>query len=318
MPEQKTFPSRKTTFPLFAEDVGDGWLQLLNLIMHCGTVKGTRKGERLAEILNSVVTVKLAEEEGPPIPCFDCSADEFEAHYQHFSSPSCPEGIDYTCGERLQRWSCFGRETNTLEQVNQLERTIARLEESRDTKRATMVVLGPTDLEELDNAPCIISANFNIVDERLFGTYVLRSDDVYSIWPYSALSLIRLQRQVSARLAVPVDSATFISHSAHIYERDWDNAWAKLDKWFKRPLPLKTDPSGLFFFGIDKGRVRAMLINPEVDKVLWEGEFDSPEDLAWYIVDTMPWLAPQHIRYIGQESARLDQALRDNIPYEQG
>jgi hypothetical protein len=95
-------------------------------------------------------------------------------------------------------------------------------------------------------------------------------------------------------------------------------AHVKLDKWFERPLPLQTDLSGLFFFGLDNGRVRAMLISPEVDRVLWEGEFQDPEDLARYIVDTMPWLAPHHLRYVGGESVRLAQALREGIPYEQG
>ena len=53
-PRQTTFPSRKTVFPLFAEEVGNGWLQLINLVTHCGTVKGTRSGDRLTEVLGEV------------------------------------------------------------------------------------------------------------------------------------------------------------------------------------------------------------------------------------------------------------------------
>ena len=59
-----------------------------------------------------------------------------------------------------------------------------------------------------------------------------------------------------------VASATFIVHSAHIYERDWDTAEKTLDRWFKRPLPLQTDPSGLFLFGLDEGRARAHADHP--------------------------------------------------------
>jgi thymidylate synthase len=318
IPQQTPFPSRKTTFPILAHEMGDGWLQLLNLIMHCGTVKSTRKGRRMAEVLNAIVTVKLASDEEAPSPCFDFGAEEFEAYYRHFVSLSRHEGMDYTCGERLRNWSWFDHEINGTKLVDQLDRTIARLRRSRDTKRGVMVLLGPTDLDKLDDAPCLVSVAFNIVDERLYGTYVLRSDDIYNAWPLNTLSLIRLQREVSKRIDAPVDSATFISHSAYIYERDWGKAHAKLDKWFKRPLPLQTDPSGLFFFGLDNGRVRAMLISPEVDRVLWEGEFQDPEDLARYIVDTMPWLAPQHLRYLGGESTKLAQALREGLPYEQG
>lgn len=205
-----------------------------------------------------------------------------------------------------------------MEQINQLERTIDRLQRSHDTKSGTMVLLGPTDLDWLDDAPCVVSANFNIVDGQLYGTYVIGTDDIYNTWPFNALSLIRLQRELSKRLGTPVNSATFVSHSAYIYEGDWGKAWAQLDKWFKRPLPLQTDPSGLFFFGIQDGVIRAILISPEVDKVLWEGEFSNPEDLSRYIVDTMPWLTAQHVRYIGEEAVRLGRALREDVPYEQG
>jgi thymidylate synthase len=300
-----------------AEEVGDGWLQLLNLIMHCGTVKGTRKGDRLTEVLNAVVTIELASGEGLP-PCFDFGTDEFEVYYRHFSSLSCPEDVDYTYGERLQNWSWFNRETNRMEQVNQLERTIDRLQRSHDTKSGTMVLLGPTDLDRLDDAPCVVLVTFNIVDERLYGTYVIRSEDIYNAWPFNTLSLIRLQREVAKRIGIPVNSATFISHSAHIYERDWGKALAKLDKWFKRPLPLQADPSGLFFFGVENGRARALFVNHEADKVLWEGESSDPEELIRYIVDTMPWLTAQHIRYLGEEGAKLTRALKEGIPYEQG
>ena len=127
-----------------------------------------------------------------------------------------------------------------------------------------------------------------------------------------------MQREVAERVGVPVASATFIMHSAHIYERDWDRALTTLDRWFARPLPLQTDPSGLFLFGLDEGRARAMLITHEADAVLWEGEFDSPEELSWYIVDVMPWLSAQHIRYIGQECASLMRALGDGEDYVQG
>jgi thymidylate synthase len=317
IPQQTGCPSRKTTFPLFAGDVGDSWLQLLNLVMRCGTVKSTRNGERLTEVLNAMATIKLpGEEETIPL-CFDFGTDEFEAYYRHFVSLSPPQDMDYTYGERLRNWTSFDQKTGRTEQVNQLERTIARLQRSHDSKRGTMVLLGPTDLDKWDDAPCVVSVTFNVVEERLHGTYVIRSDDIYNAWPFNALSLIRLQREVSKQIGMPVDSATFISHSAHIYERDWDKAWVKLDKWFKRPLPFQADCSGLFFFSVENGRARALFISPEADKILWEGESPDPGNLIRYIVDTMPWLTAQHIRYLGEEFAKIARALKEGVPYEQ-
>jgi len=318
VPERIAFPSRKTAFPLFAEDPGDGWLQLLNLTLRCGTLKGTSEGERLAEVLNAVVTVELTDREGAPPPFFDFSADELDAWHRRFVSPSGSDDADYTYAERLRSWPRSDPEPGRPELANQLERVIERLKRSHDTRSGTVVLLGPTDLAILDDAPCVVSITFNVVDERLYGSYVLRSEDVHGAWPFDALSLARLQREVADRVGIPVASATFIMHSAHIYERDWDRAWKTLDRWFARPLPLQTDPSGLFLFGLDEGRARAMLITHEADAVLWEGDFDSPEELSWYIVDIMPWLSAQHVRYIGQECASLMRALRDGEDYVQG
>jgi thymidylate synthase len=318
VPERVAFPSRKTTFPLFASELGDGWLQLLNLTLRCGTAKGTSEGERLAEVLNAVVTVELTDREGALPPFFDFTADEIDACHRRFASPSGSGDADYSYAERLRSWPRSDPEADGADPTSQLERTIERIKRSHDTRSGTLVLLGPTDLERLDDAPCVVSATFNVVDERLYGTYVLRSEDVHNAWPFDALSLVRLQREVAGRVGIPVASATFIMHSAHVYERDWDRAWKTLDRWFERPLPLQTDPSGLFLFGLDEGRARAMLITHEADAVLWEGEFSSPEELSWCIVDIMPWLSAQHIRYIGQECASLMRALREGEEYVQG
>ena len=322
IPERVEFPSRKTTFPLFAKDLGDGWLQLLNLTLRCGTVKGASEADRLAEVLNAVVTLELAgkeesQEEALP-PFLDFTTDEFEACHRRFTSASGPEDADYTYAELLRSWPWCNQEDDGPKPTNQLERTIERLKRSNDTRSGTVVLLGPTDLDRLDDAPSVVSVSFNIVEERLYGTYVLRSEDVHNAWPFDALSLVRLQREVAERVGIPVASATFIMHSAYLYERDWDRAGKTLDRCFERPLPLQTDPSGLFLFGLDEGRARAMLITHEADAVLWEGEFNSPEDLSWYIVDAMPWLSAQHVRYIGQECASMTRALQEGEEYVQG
>jgi hypothetical protein len=61
-----------------------------------------------------------------------------------------------------------------------------------------------------------------------------------------------------------------------------------------------------------------MLIDHDANDILWEGEFEDPEDLSWYIVDVMPWLHPQHIRYVGQECASLMRSIREGECYLQG
>lgn len=305
--QEAPFPLRKTSFLLSAEHVADGWLQLLNLVVRCGRVK-EGKGDRFTEVLNAVVTIELADKEGEFPPQFDFGSEEFEAYYQRFLSPSRPQGG--------QDWSWFSPETG-VEQVSQLERAIDRL---RSSHGGTMLLLGPSDPDRPDAAPRVVLITFNIVEERLCGSYVFQYDDIYNAWPLNALSLTRLQREVSKRIGVGVDSATFVCQSAYIYERDWDRARAKLDKWFKRqrPLPYRPDIAGMFILSPENDRARALLLSPAADSVLWEGVSPDPEDLIRYIIDTMPWLSAQHIRYLGQEVVKLTRSLREGAPYEQG
>ncbi len=315
-----TFPSRKTSFPMFADDLGDGWLQLLNMVLRCGLVKCSEEGDRVADALNAVLTIELDQEEEGPASFFEFNRDEFETYYRHFMSSSPSEYRDYSYGQRLQeaplRRSKGGEETVRM---NQLQRVVEQLKKSQDSRSGTMVLLDPIDLQVAnEGAPNIISVTFDILDGELFGSCVLRATDIYNEWPLEAMSLVRLQREVAAELGVPVGSATFIIHSAHINEGNWKQGWRLLEDHFKRPLPLKTDPAGLFLFGIENGKSRGMLITHEADAVLWEGEFDDPEDLSWYLLDVMPWLMPQHTRYIGQECAALMRALKDGGCYVQG
>jgi thymidylate synthase len=309
IPERKVFLSRKTTFPIFSSDVGDAWLQLLNLTLKIGTSKQSPTGEGFAEALNTIVTIESPtledgeentnHDEFPDY--FDFNRDDFEQRYR----PSYLKGL------------------NDSEGGDQLERACEQLKASLDADTGTVVFPGsifpgPEGSESPETTPALISATFNVIDQKLFGSFVLRSADVYTDWPHEATALGRLQRDVSKKLGLEAGSSTFIIHSAQLYERDWSRSTSILENFFKRPLPLHVDPSGVFLFGNDSGKARAMLLNHDASAIQWEDAFADPEDLSWYIVDVMPWLLPQHIRYVGQECASLMRAMRESECYEQG
>jgi hypothetical protein len=292
IPERKVFLSRKTSFPIFSNDVGDGWLQLLNLVLRIGAEKQQPDGERLAEALNAVVTIGLpviAEDlevevekpaEFPPFLGFD--REEFERYYRRFEDAA----------DRLKR--------------------------SLEAQPDAASTLDPRELCDPESAPHLVSASFDTVDGELFGSFVLRRTDVYRDWPLEAMALMRVQRELAESAGLAPGAATFVVHSAILHARDWKRTQEVLDEFFKRPLPLQVDHSGIFLFGNDGGQARAMLLDHDAGTIFWEDAFANPEDLSWYIVDAMPWLLPQHIRYVGQECASLLRAMRENECYLQG
>lgn len=318
IPVRKIFHSRRTTFPIFASDLGDSWLQLLNLAMRIGTQKQTAGGEQMAEALNAVVTIETpvredGEKREAGFPTFlDFNRDDFDRYYQRFEAASSGEGTlarsPHPYGGRLHDWHG----------VDQLEAVCDRLKKSADTRSGTLVFLEPNELGNPNVASDLISATFNAIEEKLFGSFVFRSIDLYTDWPLEAMALVRLQREVAERLGLGAGSATFVVHSAYLYERDWERSLRVLHDSFKRPLPLQVDPSGIFLFANDGGKARAMLLDHDASTIFWEEAFSDPEDLSWYIVDVMPWLLPQHIRYVGQECAALMRAIREGECYLQG
>jgi hypothetical protein len=290
IPERKVFLSRKTSFPIFSRDVGDSWLQLLNLALRVGSDKQTNAGPA-AEALNAMVTIGL-----PVI------AEDLE--------------VEVTPPEDFPEYLEFGRDDfeRRYEQLQPLpfDRFCAALGADG------VAVLDADELRNLSVASNLVSATFNVVEGRLYGSFVLGCVELFRDWPLQALSLVRVQRELAAKLGVEADAATFVIHSAQLHASDWEQAQKLIEESFKRPLPLQVDHSGVFLFGNDGGKARGMLLDHDAAAIFWEEEFADAQKLSWYIVDAMPWLLPQHIRYVGQECATLMRAMQEKECYLQG
>jgi len=290
VPARKVYLSRKTSFPIFSRDVGDSWLQLLNLTLRIGSDRQTDAGTA-AEVLNAMVTIGL------PVIAEDLEAEVTPAE-------------DFPAYLELDR-DTFERRYESL-QLPCFERLCTALEGSG------VAALDADELRKLDTGSNLVSATFHEVEGRLYGSFVLGCVELFRDWPLQALSLIRVQRQLAAKLRLEADAATFVLQAARLLATDWERSEKVLEESFKRPLPLQVDHSGVFLFGNDGGKARGMLLDHDASAILWEGAFDDAQKLSWYVVDAMPWLLPQHIRYVGQECASLMRAMQEKECYLQG
>ncbi len=315
IPTRKVFLSRKTSFPVFSQDVGDAWLQLLNLALKIGSDKETRDGERFAEVLNTVVTVGL------PVVAEDLEVEELpvsKTHADHLDFT--PEEFDQyflgltdsTPSEHVSPSSVRDARLHELGGFDQIESVCEQLE---DADANAMLFFTPT---APDRTPGVLSGSFDVTDGALYSSFVFRSCDIYADWPIEAMALQRLHARVAERLGVEAGAITYMVHAARLSARDWERAQSLLAEHFVRPLPLQVDPSGVFLFGNDGGKARAMLLDHDAGTIFWEEAFDTPQELSWYIVDAMPWLLPQHIRYVGQECSTLTRAMEESVCYLQG
>lgn len=318
VPELREFKPRSAPILLHATDPADGWLQALNAVMRCGVRKNTRKKESIANYFEIAVSFPALEIETID-ECFDFNKADLDVYCAEMLSPDPPpEGIDYRYGQRLQNWRGH----------NQLDEAINRLVENIDTKRGTVAVLDPTDLEEREDAPCLNQITFAVVDGKLNMSVIFRSHDMYAGWPQNIMALLRVYRMVIERLkdkGVGCGRFTVLSQNAQIYERHFAFAEKKLSEhWItleniNSKAAFTPDPAGAFVFVIDEktGKVKATMKNSLGDANLLEAEHHSPSALIKWIIATMPWLDAQHIRYLGIQEAKLLLALKEKIPYRQ-
>lgn len=309
VPDRLELPSRGATVPIIASDPGEGWLAALDLVMRAGSVRGTRKDEVIAHYFNVIVYFPVPPEETIP-PAFEMTPVDLEAYASKFIARQKPEGVDYSYGSRMQDWRGH----------DQLAEVIARLRQSPETKRATISLLDAADLSTLEDAPCLVTITFSIGRGELHGSYVFRSHDLYGGWPYNVMALLRLHRHVATQVGVGPGSMTVISQNAQIYERHWPSAKERIERYGKtleryRPR-WRQDPAGNFVLAIEEdGTVRVTHTSPGGDEVYWEARHRNPSILIGWIVETMPWLDRQHVRYLGREEQKIIQALKQGPPY---
>ncbi len=321
IPKRKVFHSRRTSFPVFSTDPGDSWLQLITLVLKIGTEKMSPDGERYAQALNAVVTIGLpviAEdlevEHKPEIvehgAYLDFNPDDFDRYFRRLTTSA--------RSSDLRPESDRGARLHELHGFDRFESLCAQLGGCEGEASGATLLFAADEASASRHAPCVLSGTFEITEGVLFGSFVFRQADVYADWPLEAMALRRLHRMIGQRLDLEVGATTFVIHAAHLHDRDWERAGRLLEQRFERPLPLQVDPSGVFLFGDDGGKARGMLLDHGAGTIFWEDEFENAQQLSWYIVDAMPWLLPQHIRYVGQECSTLTRAMEESISYLQG
>ena len=122
---------------------------------------------------------------------------------------------------------------------SQLSEVVKELVEFPGTRRAYISVLnGETDnllLSSLRNGelptveyPCTIGFNFRTRKDggvrKLDMTVFMRSQNMYTVWPYDYLINLKLFHAVSKATGYEIGSLYGVVSSAHIYERDFGNA----------------------------------------------------------------------------------------------
>lgn len=203
------------------ETIREAYLNAINTVFKYGDKVNDERRTVTTEILNMVSTITYPEGYLFPInPLKDIpkgsvwNEERLNKYKKEFLTGD-KKGFVYTYGERL-----FGND------CNQIRKSMERLNENLNTRRATSVTLRPRQDQDREDIPCLILVDFKVRDGVLFTTGVWRSHDIYGAYFPNLVGLYSVAKYVKEHVdgINSIGEMTIQSISAHIYETDYASA----------------------------------------------------------------------------------------------
>lgn len=110
--------------------------------------------------------------------------------------------------------------------VSQLDRVINELKESPDSRQGIIQIhnylYDSQNIGGKRRIPCSMHYQFLLRNKKLYGVYVMRSNDFYGHFCVDILVAARLQMYIAKELKSKVGSLIYFSGSLHAYQKDFD------------------------------------------------------------------------------------------------
>lgn len=306
--ENMELPSENAVFVVRRSRVAECWIDILKNIMAFGKIKGSQYGERQKELVDLITIVENEDPANFYLPGYlPLTEKQIGEYIPTITTAKKIEGAKYTYGQRL-------REYGGVDQIQDIIDLIAKIPYSRRGVASTWNV----ELDRVsENPPCLDLFQILVQGSKLSLTVYIRSNDMFLGWPENAFGILALQNLIvqevnkkNPQLNLQRGSVITISASAHIYERNWEEAKRILKENPK--LQCAWDPRGNFVIEISDGFIDVYNTSDPVN-LRWQGKS------AHELIDQMIFYVSQisHAAYLGRELTKAEFALKNNSEYIQ-
>lgn len=306
--ENMELPSEKAVFVVRRSKVAECWIDILKNIMVFGKIKSSQYGEAQKELVDLITIIEDEDAENFYLPAYLSLTEKQAREYiLTVATAKSIEGVKYTYGQRL-------REHGGIDQIQDIIDLIARTPYSRRALASTWNVEWD---HASDNPPCLDLVQVLVQNNKVSLTVYIRSNDMFLAWPEDAFGVLALQDLIvkkangkNPELNLQRGPVITISASAHIYERNWEEAKRILKENPK--LQCAWDPRGNFVIGIFDGFIDVYNTSDPAN-LRWRGKSSQEllDQLIFYI-SQIP-----HAAYLGRELAKAEFALKNNLEYIQ-
>jgi thymidylate synthase len=320
--DETTYPtvSDENAFLIRGKTIAEIWLNILDIIMKFGEEKPSEYGIKQKEILDVMAVIETQEEK--IMPWLKFTDEDLKRYYQKFFSSEKSESLSYTYGERLFKYPLVSAKEKSTEEIkstfDQIEGIVERLRKTPYTRRAIAFTWNMNIDTKSENPPCLTQISWNIKNNLLYQTAVLRSNDMFGAWPMNAFALKELQKKIADRLNLKTGYLIMISNSAHIYENNWKECREILQKFFvDKMMSFEQDKLGYFVISIENEEivVQHHINDGRKSDFVFRGK--SAIELYRRILHENLVSRFDHAAYLGKELIRAEIALRENKKYFQ-
>lgn len=308
-PENPELPAGLPGQRITGQTLADVWPRVLQEVLRFGNSVPTNYGDS-RELLNLVSVIE--DPKGsllqPSLLAAGLTVDDLTDYYSRsFMGTVVPDGVAYTYGSRLK---C---------NPNQVAITRSLLRTSPDTRAAWLTPWRPEeDCGKEEGRPCFVGAWFRAVGNSLNLTVTFRSQCLFMAFPLNLAAACRWLVEEADLLGMEVGVVTCVSMSAHIYDRDLEDA-SKVVSEHVKPGAWSQDPRSAWRVWLAGKKIidddglpveinhayHAEVTDPGGTRVLRLFEAPTKERLTRDIQASGLVTSVQHALWLGAEIGRL-------------
>jgi thymidylate synthase len=204
---------------IIEKNADTAWKKILKAVLENGTDFKDRDNRICREVLNATITIKDTSSITKPI--------EIINSFNKWVYPPLEEleTVSLSRKEIPGYYYNYGARAFNLDGVNQIDDYVVPLLKNDNTsRRATVVFYDPRkDSQPFKrDIPGMIMMNFNVRNNKLDVTTLVRSNDLFFGWPANIYQTSILQAYVAKAIGSKLGSITTKSISAHIFDDQFD------------------------------------------------------------------------------------------------
>ena len=198
----------------------EAWKKVLSYVYKKGKDFNDRDNRVCREVLNLVINISDVKSINKPI--------EIINSFKKWVFPPLEELENFILSKKDMPgyYYNYGTRTFNFNNKNQIDDyVIPLLKKDRTSRRGSIVFYNPEKDSFLfkKDTPGMITMNFNIRNEKLNVTTLIRSNDLFFGWPANIYQVYILQKYVASKIGCELGKITTFSISAHIFEDQFDD-----------------------------------------------------------------------------------------------